>query len=233
MTRFEPWHLCFLLFPCLTLLHLYISPYTKVEESFNIQAAHDILTYGIPTQNIELRFKAQYDHMEFPGAVPRTFIGALMLAGTAQPILWLKEALDRQMVVRGILGAFNALSLIVYATGVRKAFGNSVAGWFVLFQASQFHVFYYASRTLPNMFAFGISTPRPLPFLIHRCLTIRVRHPGSSLAPPSTRRGQCNKIQACAPCSVSPHHSNCRLPRRARPLDCSSLFVLPDASCDK
>lgn len=161
MARFEPWHLCAFLFPCLALLHLYISPYTKVEESFNIQAAHDILTYGVPTQNVELRFKAQYDHMDFPGAVPRTFIGALMLAGISQPILWLRDGLDRQMLVRGILGAFNALSLMIYAGGVRKAFGKSVAAWFVLFQASQFHVFYYASRTLPNMFAFGMSTLSP------------------------------------------------------------------------
>jgi alpha-1,6-mannosyltransferase len=164
MARFELWHLCVLIFPFLVLLHLYVSPFTKVEESFNIQAAHDILKYGVPTENIELRFKAQYDHMEFPGAVPRTFIGALMLAGIARPVLWLRDGLDQQMVVRGILGTFNAFALIAYTTGVKKAFGETAAAWFVLFQASQFHIFYYASRTLPNMFAFGISTLKP--FLI-------------------------------------------------------------------
>jgi len=157
MARLELWHSCVFIFPLLALLHLYVAPFTKVEESFNMQAAHDVLTYGVPTQNIELRFKAQYDHMEFPGAVPRTFIGALMLAGIASQVLSLKDGLDQQMIIRGILGAFSALSLVVYVVGVKKAFGKSVAAWFVLFQGSQFHIFYYASRTLPNTFAFGIS----------------------------------------------------------------------------
>jgi alpha-1,6-mannosyltransferase len=161
MVRVELWHSAVLIFPLLVLLHLNVSPFTKVEESFNIQGAHDILTYGVPTQNVALRLKAQYDHMEFPGAVPRTFIGALMLAGVARPVLWLKDGLDRQTIVRGILGVFNAWSLVIYALGVRKAFGKSVAAWFVLFQTSQFHVFYYASRTLPNMFAFSMSALYP------------------------------------------------------------------------
>jgi alpha-1,6-mannosyltransferase len=197
MTRFEPWHISYLLFPCFVLLHLYISPYTKVEESFNIQAAHDILTYGIPTQNVNLRLKAQYDHMEFLGAVPRTFIGALMLAGVAQPILWLRDGLDRQMVVRGVLGAFNALSLTTYAGGVRKAFGKSVAFWFVLFQASQFHVFYYASRTIPNMFAFGMSMSGPS-FLLLQVSDGSCQAPllsdGSFLNQASTMRPELNAL---------------------------------------
>lgn len=163
MARIELWQSAIVIFPLLVLLHLNISPFTKVEESFNIQAAHDILTYGVPTQNVALRLKAQYDHMEFPGAVPRTFIGALMLAGIARPVLWLRDGLDRQTLVRSIIGIFNAWSLVVYAVGVRKAFGKCVAAWFVLFQASQFHVFYYASRTLPNMFAFGTSSFLPSP----------------------------------------------------------------------
>lgn len=71
------------------LLHLYISPYTKVEESFNIQAAHDVLQYGIPTgSDAYLKFKVLYDHITFPGAVPRTFIGAMALAAIAKPFVW-------------------------------------------------------------------------------------------------------------------------------------------------
>ena len=87
-----------------------------------------------------------------------------MLAGIARPILWLREGMNQQTVVRGILGLFNAWSLVAYAMGVRKTFGTSVAAWFVLFQSSQFHVFYYASRTLPNMFAFGLSMLIPFSF---------------------------------------------------------------------
>lgn len=53
---------------------------------------------------------------------------------------------------------FNACALISYTSGVRRAFGQTTAVWYLIFQASQFHVFYYASRTLSNMFAFGMST---------------------------------------------------------------------------
>lgn len=35
-------------------------------------------------------------------------------------------------------------------------FGDTARVWYMLLQASQFHVIYYASRTLPNMFAFGL-----------------------------------------------------------------------------
>lgn len=72
----------------LILFHLYLSPYTKVEESFNIQATHDILKYGVPTSNVYLKLKAQYDHMTFSGAVPRTIIGPLILAAIAKPFIW-------------------------------------------------------------------------------------------------------------------------------------------------
>ncbi|PGH09083.1 alpha-1,6-mannosyltransferase [Blastomyces parvus] len=156
MARLTDWFLLSL-FPALILLHLYVSPYTKVEESFNIQAIHDILTYGIPSENVAGRLRAQYDHFSFPGAVPRTFVGALIVAGISKPILWINSQIDRQLLVRGVVGCFNALALISYARGVRRAFGRNVAVWCILFQASQFHVVYYASRTLPNMFAFGIS----------------------------------------------------------------------------
>jgi hypothetical protein len=85
--RLELWQLCLVLIPGLVLLHLRVAPYTKVEESFNIQAAHDFLTYGISFRNAAARIDAFYDHVKFPGPVPRTFIGAMGLAGLSNPFV--------------------------------------------------------------------------------------------------------------------------------------------------
>lgn len=92
------WTLALSLLPLLICLHLHIAPYSKVEESFNIQAVHDILTFGIPVKDVGNQLKIQYDHMTFPGAVPRTFIGALVLAGLSKPVLWMNNVLDRQQL---------------------------------------------------------------------------------------------------------------------------------------
>jgi alpha-1,6-mannosyltransferase len=78
----------YLLIPASILLHLLVSPYTKVEESFNIQAIHDILVHGIPTSNADQFLTANYDHVSFPGSVPRTFAGALLLTGLSRPFIW-------------------------------------------------------------------------------------------------------------------------------------------------
>jgi len=58
--------------------YICMCPYTKVEESFNLQATHDILIYGV-------KDISKYDHFEFPGVVPRTFIGSLLLAFMVYP----------------------------------------------------------------------------------------------------------------------------------------------------
>ncbi|KAL2020718.1 hypothetical protein VTK56DRAFT_8018 [Thermocarpiscus australiensis] len=147
-----------LLIPGLVLVHLIVAPYTKVEESFNIQAAHDVLVYGTPTSNIYERLSSTYDHFAFPGAVPRTFIGAVLLAGFAQPIIAVVGFQHAQFVVRALLGLFNAACLLVFARNLRVAYGAGTARWYLLLQASQFHIIFYASRTLPNMFAFGLTT---------------------------------------------------------------------------
>lgn len=85
--RLEAWQLSFLVFPLLVLLHLSTAPFTKVEESFNVQATHDFLTYGLSYHNAAAKIEAFYDHVNFPGAVPRTFIGALALAGVSNPFV--------------------------------------------------------------------------------------------------------------------------------------------------
>ncbi|KAK3300865.1 glycosyltransferase family 22 protein [Chaetomium fimeti] len=150
--------LLYLSIPLLILVHLIVAPYTKVEESFNIQAAHDVLVYGAPTSDIYNRLSSSYDHFTFPGAVPRTFVGPVLLAGFAQPIVALVGFQHAQLVVRAILGLFNAACLHVFARNVRRAYGPGVGRWYIVLQASQFHVLFYASRTLPNMFAFGLTT---------------------------------------------------------------------------
>jgi alpha-1,6-mannosyltransferase len=144
--------------PLIILLYLGFAPYTKVEESFNIQATHDILTYGIPFRNVYENLKRHYDHLTFSGAVPRTFLGPLTLAAAAWPFSWLVEGLEKQILVRAILGVYNAFSILAFRNGIAKAYGRDIANWYILFQASQFHVMYYASRTLPNFFAFGLCT---------------------------------------------------------------------------
>lgn len=57
----------FLLLILTTHLFILIAPYTKVEETLNVHATHDILYHG---WNID-----RYDHFEFPGVVPRTLLG--------------------------------------------------------------------------------------------------------------------------------------------------------------
>jgi alpha-1,6-mannosyltransferase len=147
-----------LLIPGLVLVHLFAAPYTKVEESFNIQATHDILKYGLPWANATA-ITDKFDHATFPGSVPRTFAGALVLAGASSPFTSILSSPDQvQMLARAILGLANALALLSLRSAVDTAYGKIAGRWFVLFQASQFHVMFYASRTLPNMFAFTATT---------------------------------------------------------------------------
>ncbi|AAS50408.1 AAR043Cp [Eremothecium gossypii ATCC 10895] len=147
------------------LTHLAYSPYTKVEESFTIQAVHDILKYGISGIS-------EYDHQAFPGAVPRTFVGALIIAGILKPLSWLFglqggnevssiTGIAMQKWARAIVGCLNVLALFRMKRVVeRKLTANDepkkrnplrhTGYWFVVFLSAQFHLMFYASRPLPN-----------------------------------------------------------------------------------
>ena len=80
-----------------SLIHLRTCPYSKVEESFQIQATHDIYYYGIPLpissstfynndddngsgSDSDNDYSKYYDHLQYPGVVPRTFVGPTVLA---------------------------------------------------------------------------------------------------------------------------------------------------------
>lgn len=85
-----------LLIPVLVILHLVVAPYTKVEESFHVQAIHDISNHGLPGFKSKLDLK--YDHFAFPGAVPRSAVGALILAKLSQPFAFFSEGINRQIL---------------------------------------------------------------------------------------------------------------------------------------
>ncbi|KAG2320421.1 hypothetical protein Bca52824_013634 [Brassica carinata] len=103
-------------------IYVVMSPYTKVEESFNVQSMHDILYHRHRLDS--------YDHLEFPGVVPRTFIARLVLG----------------CIILSTLRFFR----------IQKKFGPQVESFFVLLTSLQFHFLFYCTRPLPNILALGL-----------------------------------------------------------------------------
>ncbi|ORY96158.1 Alg9-like mannosyltransferase family-domain-containing protein [Syncephalastrum racemosum] len=127
-------------------LYCLLCPYTKVEESFNIQATHDILHHGLDLQS--------YDHQEFPGVVPRTFLGSIILALPLTIVTRLRQSLlTEQILARLLLGGSVSLALAQLSGAIRKLLGAPAATAFVLLSCCQFHLIFWSSRTLPNTFA--------------------------------------------------------------------------------
>lgn len=131
-------------------LEAYFAPFTKVEESFNIQAIHDIVN------NVQ-----HFDHIDFPGVVPRTFTGACVISAITGLIVKLSPSLsplDQQVLARVILGAFVTAGLYRFAKGVRVLFGATASVVVLGLICCQFHLVFWSSRTLPNTFALPLVT---------------------------------------------------------------------------
>ncbi|KAK9474507.1 Alg9-like mannosyltransferase family-domain-containing protein [Dipodascopsis tothii] len=130
---------------------LWLAPYTKVEESFNMQAIHDMVYFG--------RDLAQYDHIEFPGVVPRTFLGALTVASALKAAVAAGVGkVGVQMLARGAIGLANWLAVCYFRRAVQSRFGRAVSFWLAVLLYTQFHLTFYATRSLPNMLALPLAT---------------------------------------------------------------------------
>ncbi|CCM00069.1 uncharacterized protein FIBRA_02096 [Fibroporia radiculosa] len=135
--------------------HVLLAPYTKVEESFNLHATHDVLMYGIQPAALH-----NYDHFVFPGAVPRTFVGSVLLAWLSSPAIHVAQSLglvsdkfDLQIIVRLVLATLNAFAFCLLRRAVSRRFGGPTGVLFALLTCTQFHLPFWVGRTLPNMFA--------------------------------------------------------------------------------
>jgi len=147
-----------------------ICPHSKVEESFNVQATHDLYYHGVGKAFSWFLGKVDksslpYDHIRYPGVVPRTFAGPLVLAyalrfvsAITSPVFSLSShPMAVQFLSRLLLLFFNVHA--TYRLGVaaeRKLRGPTrsfLATYFFLITASQFHLPFYSSRMLPNVFA--------------------------------------------------------------------------------
>ncbi|KAH9924097.1 glycosyltransferase family 22 protein [Amylocystis lapponica] len=157
-------------------LHVVLSPFTKVEESFNLHATHDVLMYGLGPDGLK-----HYDHFLFPGAVPRTFIGSVSLAWLSTPIIHLacraglvSDKFDLQIIVRLVLATVNAVGFCLLRRAVSRRFGGPSSVFFVVLTCTQFHIPFWMGRTLPNMFAL---------FPVNLALYNIINHGSSSLRP--------------------------------------------------
>lgn len=129
-------------------LHILLCPFTKVEESFNVQAIHDIIYHR---HNL-----TQYDHNEFPGVVPRTFIGPLVISLLSSPVVCILHIAGinkfwTQYVVRLTLSLTVIASWSRLRNTLQKQFGNTYAWWFTIISVTQYHFMFYMSRPLPNI----------------------------------------------------------------------------------
>ncbi|KAJ2702381.1 alpha-1,6- mannosyltransferase [Coemansia sp. IMI 209128] len=151
-----------------TLSALY-APYTKVEESFYMQAAHDILKWGA--------VNSYYDHLSFPGVVPRSFVGPLLISALTYPAKLVNEGHTEgiwiQLAARLALGWLVAWANSRLRHAVDTAFGSTAARWYAVFSICQFHYTFWTSRLLGNTLAL-------VPMLLAQTLWLRSMTSSSS-----------------------------------------------------
>lgn len=122
--------------------------------------------------------KLQYDHHQYPGVVPRTFIGPLFISGLVAPFVALLQYFElskfwaqylgkiiseltaamhfcyiKCVLVRTALGLCVIFAFNQLCGTFRKIFGERWLQWFIAITVTQSHFMFYLSRPLPNIFA--------------------------------------------------------------------------------
>ncbi|KAH1241626.1 Dol-P-Man:Man(7)GlcNAc(2)-PP-Dol alpha-1,6-mannosyltransferase [Glycine max] len=117
-------------------------PYTKVEESFNVQAMHDILYHRLNLDNVSC-------------------LCALLVSLIAAPFVLTANLLHLPkfyalLIVWMALGCIILYTLRFFRHQIRNKFGHQVEAFFVILTATQFHFLFYCTRPLPNILALGL-----------------------------------------------------------------------------
>jgi alpha-1,6-mannosyltransferase len=136
-----------------SLYHVYMAPYTKVEESFQVQAVHDILYLGVGRDSL-----GGYDHVEFPGVVPRTYIGSLVISLLSFPWTLSSDKVVVLMVARGMLAGLVCMGFRFFGRQLGGEKAGHVEFVFVMVCMMQFHLPFYMSRMLPNICAMVLTS---------------------------------------------------------------------------
>lgn len=129
---------------------LILCPHSKVEESFQLQATHDLYYNGL--------FSESYDHLHYPGVVPRSFVGPSILVVFCHIITTiLSPFIDWNPLQVQFLSRFVLLILVLWGWfRLANAIGSWKGTYLLLVTAVQFHMPFYASRMLPNTFALAV-----------------------------------------------------------------------------
>lgn len=145
------------LYLLLIFAYVLLFPFSKVEESFNLQATHDLLYHST------IHDLASFDHLEFPGVVPRTFLGAIAVSMISWPLFAINYFLLNGpkywtlLLVRCSLGFLTWCGACAFVKAVRDKFGARCGQLMWLLHCLQFHLPFYSSRTLPNTFALALA----------------------------------------------------------------------------
>ncbi|ODN76052.1 hypothetical protein L202_05997 [Cryptococcus amylolentus CBS 6039] len=141
-----------------TALHVLLAPHTKVEETPGLHAVHDLLKYGV--NQID-----KYDHVTYPGPVARSMIPSIILSAAAYPLSLLTgidEGPHLQILIRLVQSAMFSAAVVHLSRSIGMYYKSPLTSrLFLLFSMTQFHVPFYAGRTLPNFMA--------LPFVLWGC----------------------------------------------------------------